>query len=421
MYLEGHDQHRGWFQSSLLTSVALFGRAPYDEVATHGFVMDFEGKNKMSKSIGNTVSPQDVMKKDGADVLRLFFASTDFTDDVRLNPEILAHTAEAYRKIRNTARFLLGNLFDFAPADAVGDAHLEPLDRWILDRAARLVDEAKLAYERYQFHAVARRLLDFVTTDLSAIWCDVRKDTFYIVGAADPARRSAQTAAAKLAETIAMLLSPMCPFTAEEIQEHLPGNEGQGERVFLASIQTLEIPRLGPTYSGAWERLVLLRGGVLAALEPLRRSGVVGSAAQAAVEIGPSSALDADLALCSLSEEKLAEFFGVPQLVRGGGVAGSESKDLKDLYGGLSLLVRPAEGAKCPRCWQVRADVEPDGICARCRRVIGPEPLESCRAGVSSISGSRFAVVSSTSSRRRSWPRGFRFTTRSRSSGASST
>ena len=359
VYLEGHDQHRGWFQSSLLTSVALTGRAPFDTVITHGFVVDGNGK-KMSKSVGNTVVPQDIIKNDGADVLRLFIASADYTDDVRLSKQIFDGTANAYRKIRNTARFLLSNLFDFDPArDAVPDAKLEPLDRWVLDAASRFASEARNAYGRYEFHTVARHLLDFVTTDLSAFWCDVRKDAFYVLAAGDSARRSAQTAALRLVETIALALSPICPFTGEEIWESIPGNAGDPSGLFLRSWNDLRISEVSTNERAAWGTLLALRASFLAQLEPLRRDGKVGSAAQAEAVVGRAAGLDEALRILSLSEEKLAEVLGVASVVRDAAIEG--------------VLARPAEGAKCPRCWQVRRDVEPreDGLCARCRRVVG--------------------------------------------------
>jgi isoleucyl-tRNA synthetase len=357
MYLEGHDQHRGWFQSSLLTSVAMTGRAPYDIVATHGFLLDVDAR-KMSKSVGNVVSPQAVIQHDGADVLRLFFASSDYTDDVRFSKEIFARTADAYRKIRNTARFLLSNLFDFDPAtNAVSDARLEPLDRWVLDAAARLTHDAQAAYGAYEFHTVSRRLLEFVTTDLSAFWCDVRKDALYVLAANDPVRRSAQTAAFRLAKTLAIALSPICPFTAEEIWEVIPGNAADPPALFLRSWDDLTLPEISSNEREAWGRILALRADFLQALEPLRREGLVGSSAQAAAVVGRAAGLEEALRILSLSEEKFAEVLAVPSLVRDAGAEG--------------VLVRPAEGAKCPRCWQVRADVEPDGICARCRRVVG--------------------------------------------------
>ncbi len=359
MYLEGHDQHRGWFQSSLLTSVALTDRAPYDTVLTHGFVVAGDGR-KMSKSLGNTIEPQDLLKTEGADVIRLWVASLDYTNDDPLSKEILQRTAEAYRKIRNTARFLLSNLFDFDPAkDAVPDAKLEPLERWVLDAAARFAAEARDAYDRYEFHAVARRLLDLVTTDLSAFWCDVRKDAFYVLAPGDPVRRSAQTAAWKLVEAIAVALSPICPFTAEEIFESLPGNAADPSALFLRSWSDLTLSEISSSERGAWGKVLALRAAFLQSLEPLRRESKVGSASQAVAAIGCSEDIDRALALLHLSEEKLADVFGTPSVVREGEAD--------------AVLARPAEGTKCPRCWQVRKDVEPgeDGLCARCRKVVG--------------------------------------------------
>jgi len=360
LYLEGHDQHRGWFQSSLLTSVALFGRAPYQSVITHGFTVDGEGR-KMSKSLGNVVAPQDVMVRHGADVLRLWVAATDYTDDVRMNEEILQRTADAYRKVRNTAKFLLGNLFDFDPArHAVSDDRLERLDRWVLDTAARFAAEAQEAYARYEFHAVVRRLLDLVTTDLSAFWCDVRKDAFYVLAAADPVRRSAQTAAWRLVETIAIALSPICPFTAEEVWEAIPGRAADPSALFMTTWRDLTLPGISSDEREAWDRVVALRARFLQALEPLRRENQVGSAAQAEAVVGRAAGLDEALRTLSLSDEKLAEVLAVPSVVRDAGAEG--------------VLVRPATGAKCPRCWQVRPDVEPDGVCSRCRRVLATLP-----------------------------------------------
>jgi isoleucyl-tRNA synthetase len=326
----------------------------------------------MSKSLGNTIEPQDLLKTDGADVIRLWVASLDYTNDDPLSKEILARTAEAYRKLRNTARFLLGNLFDFDPArNAVDDERLEPLERYILDRGARLVEEVASAYERYEFHAVARRLLDFATVDLSAFWCDVRKDAFYVLAADDPVRRSAQTAAFRLAETIALLFSPICPFTSEEIWEHLPGHAGDPSALFVRTLSDLHLPEISSNEREAWGRLLALRAKVITLLEPLRRDGSVGSAAQAAVEIGSGAALDADLRVLSLSDLRLAELLAVPQLVRSPAVEGPGTGDL---YGDLFLRVRPADGTKCPRCWQVRPDVGEDGLCARCRAVVDALP-----------------------------------------------
>ena len=368
IYLEGHDQHRGWFQSSLLTSIALYGKAPYDVVVTHGFVVDGQGR-KMSKSLGNVVAPQDVIARHGADVLRLWVASLDYTNDDPLDEEILARTAEAYRKLRNTARFLLGNLFDFDPErDAVPDGRLEPLERYVLDRGARLVEEARSAYERYEFHTVVRRLLDLATTDLSAFWCDVRKDAFYVLAPADPVRRSAQTAAWRLVEAIATVLSPVCPFTAEEIWESIPGRASDPAALFLRSWNDVRLPALSSAERTDWEGLLALRASFLALLEPLRREGQVGTASQALVRIDAGPELAAAVGRLGLAAGALADVFGTPEVTLG---PCPESAFRVDVFGGTSLDVSPAPGVKCPRCWQTRRDTGPEGLCRRCRGVVG--------------------------------------------------
>ena len=356
VYLEGHDQHRGWFQSSLLTSVALRDRAPYTAVITHGFVVDGDGK-KMSKSEGNTVEPQEVIASHGADVLRLFVAMSDYTDDIRINKEILARTSEAYRKLRNTARWLLSVLFDFDPAlDAVSDTGLASLDRFILARAGSLVAEAKRAYAHYEFHTVVRHLLDFATVDLSALWCDVRKDALYCDAAASTSRRSAQTAAFRVAETMALLLQPICPFTAEEIWESLPGPRGPAVLETFARLAPVESTSAA---TASWERLLTLRSEFQRRLEPLRRDGVVGTSAQAAALMTRSEELEKDLADAGIGLPELAELFIVPA------VSWAPSAAPTALYGGMGLDAVPAAGKKCPRCWQVREDVAASGLCSR--------------------------------------------------------
>ncbi|MCC6129473.1 MAG: isoleucine--tRNA ligase [Acidobacteria bacterium] len=357
LYLEGHDQHRGWFQSSLLTAIALEGKAPYETVVTHGFVVDGDGR-KMSKSLGNVVAPEDVIKTHGADVLRLFAASVDYTDDIRLNNEILTRTAEAYRKIRNTARFLLSVLFDFDPAkDAVPDAALEPFDRFILGRAADVVADARKAYDTFAFHMAARELLDFSTADLSALWCDVRKDTLYVLAANDPARRSAQTAAYRLAETIALLLNPICPFTAEEIWQTIPGHEGSSPS--LATYATLHLHALSEDASDGWKALQEVREAFQKALEPLRRSGAVGSASQATAILPDNQETRDAMRQAGLDATRLAEFLMVPSVEFSAEAQAPEA--------------RAAEGRKCPRCWQARPEVA-DGVCGRCQKVIESLP-----------------------------------------------
>ncbi len=359
LYLEGHDQHRGWFQSSLLTAIALRGEAPYETVVTHGFVMAGDGR-KMSKSLGNSVEPEQVISQHGADVLRLWVAATDYTDDVRLSHEILKRTSEAYRNLRNTARFLLSVLFDFDPArDLVPAERLEPFDRFVLARAGLLADECRKAYDRFEFHTVTRRLREFATNDLSALWCDVRKDALYVLRADDPVRRSAQTAAFRLAETLALLLNPLCPFTAEEIWESLPGRAGTSP--VFATYADLALPDLPLEAHAAWDRLLELRAAFVKALEPLRRDGVVGTSAQAAAELAHTGQLEADLATTGLDAARLAELLIVPELVL---VEASPEV-------GTAVWARAAEGTKCPRCWQVRRDGDGSGLCGRCRATLG--------------------------------------------------
>ncbi len=307
-------------------------------------------------------------------MLRLWVASLDYTNDDPVSEEILKRTAEAYRKIRNTARFLLSNLFDFDPAkDSVPKSRLEPLDRWVLDVAAQFANEAKDAYGAYAFHVVSRRLLELVTTDLSAFWCDVRKDVLYVLAANDPVRRSAQTAAYRLAETIAVALCPICPFTAEEIWAAIPGNAADPSALFLRSWDDLTLPEISKNEREKWSKLLDLRWDFLARLEPLRREGKVGGAAQAVVRLEETEKLKEAIQSLGFREPysySFAEIFGTPSVELG---PRPKVERLNEAFGGTALVVAPAEGAKCPRCWQVRKDVEPgdDGICARCRRVVG--------------------------------------------------
>ncbi len=372
LYLEGHDQHRGWFQSSLLTAVALRGKAPYDTVVTHGFVVAGDGR-KMSKSMGNTVEPDEVISKHGADVLRLWVASTDYTDDIRLNQEILTRTSEAYRKIRNTARFLLSNLFDFDPAaNSVDAENLEPVDRLLVARAALLVADARKAYDRFEFHVVARRLREFATTDLSALWCDVRKDALFVLGKDDLARRSAQTAAYRIAEALALLLNPLCPFTAEEIWESLPGHEGTSPN--LSTWDSLSLATLTDEQHAAWGRLLEVRGAFVGALEPLRRDGVVGTSAQARAEVERTAAFAADLATTGLDEARFAELLIVPEVV-------FHSPAAEGDIALPAVSAHAAEGTKCPRCWQVKRDGDATGLCGRCRAILASAADASTAAG----------------------------------------
>ena len=223
IYLEGSDQHRGWFHSSLLASVGTRGRAPYDSVLTHGFVVDGEGR-KMSKSLGNVIVPDEVISRYGAEILRLWVAAEDYRDDIRISEEILSRLSEAYRRIRNTCRFLLGNLYDFDPEkDAVSDARLLEIDRWILLRLQKLTARLREAYSAYEFHVVFHSLHNFCAVDLSSLYLDILKDRLYTAPASSTERRAAQTALHKILDAMVRLMATILSFTAEEVWEHLPG------------------------------------------------------------------------------------------------------------------------------------------------------------------------------------------------------
>src|SRR5262249_17641798 len=246
----GPDAHRGWFQSSLLTSVALFGDAPFESVITHGFFQDVSGC-KMSKSLGNVIEPQELIRRYGADILRLWVFSLDYRDDTPISEEILARCAEGYRKIRNTARYLLSNLYDFDPAsDSVAPERLLPLDRWALSETRAVLARVREAYETYQFHVIYHQLVTFSATTLSAFYLDILKDRIYASAAGSTERRSAQTAMYRIARALTAAAAPILPFTAEEIWSALPGKKE--ESVHLARFEALEDFATARTPGAAW-------------------------------------------------------------------------------------------------------------------------------------------------------------------------
>ncbi len=365
VYIEGHDQHRGWFQSSLLVGTAIEGGAPFKQVITCGFVLNEIG-DKMSKSRGNALSPQDVIKQSGADILRLWVAVSDYTDDMTFGPQILTRVGEAYRKIRNTARFLLSNLNDFDPQkDALPADQLLDADRWALDRAANAFQRCRDAYETYEFHLVYHRLLELCTIDLSAIYIDVSKDTIYIEAPASRARRSSQTAMYEILRGLTSTMAPILSFTAEEIYEAMPGPKEK-------SVHLTDLPSLDLTLSDdaheAWERILQLRGEVNKIIEPARNAKQIGSSLAADINIygdfSPDTILgdvNVDLAkifiVSHVNFHPLAEFGGEPIEVNGLGKAG--------------IGMVPARGRKCGRCWNYREEVaEPGGLCARCDSIV---------------------------------------------------
>ncbi len=370
MYLEGSDQHRGWFHSSLLEAIGTRGAAPYRSVLTHGFVVDGEGR-KMSKSVGNYVAPDDLIPRYGAEVLRLWAAAEDYTEDIRLSAEILERLADAYRRIRNTYRFLLGNLADFDPQrDRRPYAGLDEVDRFILDRLARLVDRTRRAYEEYQFHAVFHAVHNFCAVDLSALYLDVIKDRLYTSAAADPRRRAAQTACYEILSALARLMAPILTFTAEEAWRHLPGP--RAESVHLERFPEVPLVWLDDRLKGEWDRLLEVRREVARALETARARKQIGSGLEAVVRI---TAAPEDLpALLEAKAAHLATLFIVSGVEVGPGPAGTLVHYDSQEIPGLVIDVDRARGRRCARCWvwseEVGRHPEHPDLCQRCVRVI---------------------------------------------------
>jgi isoleucyl-tRNA synthetase len=359
LYLEGSDQHRGWFQSSLLTAVAMEGRAPYRQVLTHGFTVDERGR-KMSKSLGNVVAPQSVMSSLGADILRLWVASTDYRGEMGVSQEILKRMADSYRRMRNTARFLLGNLHGFDPA-----VHQVPVDRlvavdaWALHRAAALQREIVAAYDSYEFHRVYQQLHNFCVVDLGAFYLDVIKDRLYTTGAASHPRRSAQTAMYHIAEAMVRWFAPVLCFTAEEIWRELPG--ARPESVQLATWHAIPEPPPGVVN---WTALLGVREVAAKALESQREAGRIGSGLDAHLSIYAEGALLAEL-------ERLGEELRFVFITSGARALPAEARPAGALAGdGCWVMAEPTADAKCVRCWHRRPDTgRTTGhgeICARC-------------------------------------------------------
>ena len=364
LYLEGSDQHRGWFQSSLLAAVAINNSAPYRQVLTHGFTVDAKGE-KMSKSKGNVVAPQKVIQNLGADVLRLWVAATDYRGEMRVSDEILKRTADVYRRLRNTARYLLANLAGFDPAlDLVPIGDLLPLDRWAIDRAWLLQREVIEAYDTYQFNTVYQRVHHFCSVDLGSFYLDVLKDRQYTCREDSRARRSGQTAMYHIAEALVRWLAPILSFTAEEIWRHLPGE--RGESVFLEAWYE----RLAPLEDDAacnrefWELILTIREAVSKTMEDLRSRDEIGSSLDAEVELHCDATLYPRLA--PLADELRFILINSDTRVLKATPASPASGEIE----GLSIVVKPSTQPKCIRCWQHRADVgahpEHPEICGRC-------------------------------------------------------
>jgi isoleucyl-tRNA synthetase len=367
MYLEGSDQHRGWFQSSLLTSVATTGKAPYRAVLTHGYTLDGEGR-KMSKSVGNTVAPEDVIKDYGADIVRLWVSSVDYKGDVRISKLILKQIAEVYRKIRNTIRYILGNTYDFDyEKDKVAFADMEELDQYALMRLQELKKYVKNAYEEYDFHLVYHAVHEFCTVDMSSFYLDIIKDRLYTSKPNDPKRRSAQTAMYEILYDLMVMLTPILSFTMEEVYQQLKKPADAPVSVLL-----LEWPKLHEEYINKdelqkWNSFIKVRGEIMKILENARRDKKIGNSLDAKVDLyADGEALE----VLRRVEKDLPTLLIVSQVALHDGTEGGEKTDRQD----LTVKVSPAEGHKCERCWRydetVGQDAEHPTLCHRCVEVV---------------------------------------------------
>lgn len=367
MYLEGSDQHRGWFMSSLMIATAMKGKAPYRQVLTHGFTVDGQGR-KMSKSIGNTISPQDVMNKLGGDILRLWVASTDYTGEIAVSDEILKRSADSYRRIRNTARFLLANLNGFDPAQhQVKPEEMVVVDRWAVGRAQAAQAEIMEAYENYDFHLVVQRLMQFCSVEMGSFYLDIIKDRQYTAKGDGIARRSCQTALFHIAEALVRWMAPIMSFTADEIWNHLPGERQQyvfTEEWYDGLFGLAGNESMNDTF---WAELLKVRGEVNKVLEQARSDKRIGGSLEAAVTLYAEPELAARLN--SLQDELRFVLLTSAAKVAAYADAGNDAQQ-SELIAGLKITFNKADGEKCPRCWHYTQDVglvaEHAELCGRC-------------------------------------------------------
>jgi len=371
LYLEGSDQHRGWFQTALITAMGTKGEAPYRKVLTHGFVVDGEGK-KMSKSVGNVISPQDVMKKYGADIMRLWVASSDYDGDIKLSSEILERLADGYRKIRNTFRYLLSSLYDFEPSrDAVGIDQMTEMDRWMLSRLHGLLENINGYYRQWEFYRVYRAVYDFCVYEVSAFYLDVLKDVMYILAPGSRQRRSGQTVMFRILDILTRVMAPILSFTTEEVWSHV-GLEGKEESVHLLDWPDIEKDMAGwrdKRLDEKWTRILGIRDGVMKVLELKREEGLIGSSLEGAIELYSD---DTDMA-AFLKEN--AGLFPVLFKVSQAEVLDEPGQKMSDASGmPLKVGVKKARGEKCQRCWNFSDTVGKDknhpDLCERCYNIL---------------------------------------------------
>jgi isoleucyl-tRNA synthetase len=383
IYLEGSDQHRGWFHSSLLTSVAMQGHAPYDEVLTHGFTVDSQGR-KMSKSLGNGIEPQDVMKTYGADILRLWIVSADYRNEMALSQEILKRVSDAYRRIRNTARFLLGNLHGFDPSEhLLSVKDLLPLDQWAVQQACDTQQAVLAAYAKYDFPDIVQRIQNFCTNEMGALYLDITKDRLYTMRVDSHGRRSAQSAMYRILEALVRWLAPMLSFTAEEIWKFLPASTERGPRGESVMFETwydgLEAAQASPEQRAFWSDLLAVRRELGKALEQQRQEGAIGASLDAEVDLFVP---DDWLTRYRSVKDELRFFFITSSLNLESDKHAPADATLATLEAAsgptqIRFRVRPSEQRKCVRCWHHRPDVgvQPahPNLCGRCvTNVDGP-------------------------------------------------
>lgn len=361
MYLEGSDQHRGWFQSSLLTATAVKGRAPYKEVLTHGYVVDGQGR-KMSKSLGNGIDPMDVCNQYGADILRLWVASSDYKVDIRISNDILKQLSESYRKIRNTARFILGNIYDFDPdKDSLAYNELEEIDKWALLRLNQLVERIEKSYSEYEFHTMLHAIHNFCVVDMSSFYLDVTKDRMYASRPDDKARRAGQTTMYIILDTLTRLLAPVLAFTAEEVWKYLPHKDGDNtESVMLNDWPVVKPEYYNKELEEKWDKLLEVRDIVLKALEDARNKKLIGQSLQAKVVLKVNGK---DLSFLNENKDILNLIFITSQTE----ITESDNAEIE-------VEVLPADGEKCERCWvyseTVGSDHEHPTLCDRCSAAV---------------------------------------------------
>jgi isoleucyl-tRNA synthetase len=373
LYLEGSDQHRGWFHSSILIGVETHGRAPYKSVLTHGFVVDGEGK-KMSKSAGNVISPQKVIDRYGAEILRLWVAAEDYNDDIRISNDILTRLAEAYRRIRNTCRFILGNLYDFDPVtDTVPLTERDELDRWIIHRFQWIKKRLINGYKSYQFHICFHTLHQFCVVDLSSLYLDISKDRLYTSRKTDIARRSAQSTMYELLFEMDLLMSPILVFTADEVWKYLPQGLKKEESIHMAKFPEIYNKLQDSQLAERWEKLIEIRGEVSKCIEKARSKKEIGHSLDAEVGL---FAEDEDLYSFLSSYIDILKTILIVSSVK---ISNLNASSKPEAYNnselpGLGITIGKAPGEKCERCWQysltVGEDEDHPSLCKRCRTVI---------------------------------------------------